>query len=192
MSLEASVASVLRSDPVDRISFSLDGAASGKAVAVNKKQMEGVAKAIEKHDIVIELGGTGSLLGAAYSSWKTRRLDAGERRIIGKIIVGSVNVTNSVIGKAAVFHESVHALMDVNDFRVAMHEDEVIAYLADALYLRASKLKTVAGGTQELAIYNAAFAIVDRHKLLDKPGATLKGSDCDALRNAIKAHPAYE
>jgi len=185
MSLEASVAKVLRSEPAGRINFKVD------SVAVDRMQMDHVAKAIENHEIAVETGGTGSLLGAAYSSWKSRRWDAGEKQQIGKITVGSANVVNSVIGKAAIFHECVHALMDVRGIKVSMHNAVAIAYLADALYMKASKLTNLSGGTQEKAIYQAAFNIIDSHKMLIKGGVALKGSDCDALRNAIKAHPAY-
>lgn len=185
MSLETSCASILRNDPAGRISLQID------AVIVDKNQMEQVAKAIDKGDIAVEVGNTGSQLGASYSSWKTRRLDPGQKKLIGKITVGSANVVNQVMGKAAVFHESVHALMDVRGIQVSMHNDEVIAYLADAMYLKASNLTSVGGGPQEKAIYNAAFKLIDDRKLLTMRGTKLSWSDCDALRNAIKAHPAY-
>ena len=185
MSLESSVASVLRTEPVGRISFKVDNA------AVNKMQMESVAKAIEKEEIAVRIGSAGSQLGAAYSSWKGRRWNVGEKKYIGEIKVSSPAVVNSVMGKAAVFHESVHAMMDVKNISIPMHDDEVIAYLADAMYLKASKLATVSGGAQEKAIYAAAFNIIDKHQMLTKPGVALKGSDCAALRDAIKAHPAY-
>lgn len=186
MSLESSVASILRNSPVGRISFKVDN------VTIDKPQMECVAKAIEKKDIAVEMGGSGDLLGAGYSSWKHRRLDPGEKKIIGKITLKDANVVKSVMGKAAVFHESVHALMDVKGIRVpSMHHDEVVAYLADAMYLKASKMISVSGGVLEKAIYNAAFAIVDKHKMLNKLGVKVTWADCDALRDAIKAHPAY-
>jgi hypothetical protein len=70
-----------------------------------------------------------------------------------------------------------------------MQDDEVVAYLADAMYLRANHT-SVSGGALEMAIYNAAFAIVDARHMLTKHVA-LKWTDCDALRDAIRAHPAY-
>jgi hypothetical protein len=42
-----------------------------------------------------------------------------------------------------------------------------------------------------MAIYKAAFAIVDARNMLTRLGVILKWTDCDALRAAIKAHPAY-
>ena len=184
MSLESSVASVLRGHPVGLIGFKVD------MISIDKLQMESVAKAIENQDILVETGSTGSQLGAAYSSWVTRRLDPGEKKLIGKITLGNANVVKTPLGKAAIFHESVHALMDVKGLKVSMHNDEVAAYLADAMYLKATKT-SVSGGTLEMAIYNAAFAIIDAHKMLTKKGVALKWTDCDALRDAIKAHPAY-
>ena len=185
MSLESSCASILRNSPVDRISLKID------VITVDKTQMEHVAKAIDKGDIAVEVGNTGAQLGASYSSWKTRRLDPGQKKLIGKITVGSINVVNNPMGKAAVFHESVHALMDVLSLKVSMHNDEVIAYLADAMYLKASNIATVAGGPLEKAIYAAAFKLIDDRKLLTMRGTKLTWADCDALRSAIKAHPAY-
>lgn len=185
MGLESDVAKVLRNEPAGRINFKVD------TVAVNRLQMESVAKAIENGDIAVKIGATGSLLGAAYSSWKTRRWGPDEKKLTGEITMGSNKVLNDVIGRAGIFHESVHAMMDVKNIKVSMHDDEVIAYLADALYLKASRYTNISGKPQDMAIYKAAFAIVDSHRLLTKGGITLKGSDCDALRNAIKANPAY-
>jgi hypothetical protein len=41
------------------------------------------------------------------------------------------------MGRASIFHESVHALKDVKGWKVpSMQDEEVVAYLADAIYLR--------------------------------------------------------
>lgn len=185
MSLEATIADVLRKDPARKINFKVD------TIAVNRVQMEKVAKAIENGDIAVEADTTGPQLGAAYSSWKTRRTEEGEKKLLGKITVASEDVAKKVIGRAAIFHESVHALMDVNDSKITMHNDEVAAYLADALYLKLSGVVQVGGGAQEKAIFNAAFAIIDSNSLIRKAPVALRWDDCDALREAIKAHPAY-
>ena len=63
MTLESDIAKVLRAHPVDRISFKVAN------IVVNKVQMNLVAKAIEGGDISVVTGGTGSQLGAAYSSF---------------------------------------------------------------------------------------------------------------------------
>lgn len=185
MGLESDVAKVLRNEPAGRINFKVD------TVAVNKSQLESVAKAIENGDIAVKIGDTGSLLGAAYSSWKTRRWGPDEKKLTGEITLGSTKAINDVIGRAGIFHESVHAMMDVKSIKVSMHDDEVVAYLADALYLKASQRTNISGKPEDVAIYKAAFAIVDSHRMLTKGGVTLKSSECDALRNAIKANSAY-
>jgi hypothetical protein len=184
VSLESDVAQVLRAKPVDRISFKVHD------IAIDKSHMEAVAKAIENQDISVGIGSTGSQLGAAYSSFVGRKFDAGEKKLIGQIKLSSESVVREPVGKAAIFHESVHALMDVKKIKPpSMQDDEVVAYLADAMYLRANHT-SVSGGALEMAIYNAAFAIVDARHMLTKHVA-LKWTDCDALRDAIRAHPAY-
>lgn len=185
MSLESSVANVLRQNPVAQIGFRID------MVVVDKLHMEKVAKAIEKQELLVEVGSSGAQLGASYSSWKGRRFDEGEKKALGRITVGSAGTVSSPVGRAAIFHESVHALVDVQGWKVTMHNDEVAAYLADALYLRATKAR-VSGGKLELAIYDAAFAVIDKHRMMAKKGVALQWKDCDQLRDAIRAHPAYE
>ena len=185
MSLETSVAEVLKNTPVGSINFKVG------VVWVNNLQMEAVAAAIEKKDIAVEAGPTGPQLGAAYSSFVSRKWAAGEKKLIGKLTLGSSEVVKTAMGKASIFHESVHALMDVKCLKVSMHNDEVVAYLADALYLKKTST-SVSGGKLEMAIYNAAFDIITAHKMLTKQCVTLKWTDCDALRDAIKAHPAYK
>ncbi len=184
MTLAANVARVLRTTPAHRINFKVDN------ITVDKKQMELVAKAIDAEDVQVVVGHTGPKLGAGYSSFKGRRLDPGERKIIGKITLGSEDTVKFPVGRAAVFHESVHALVDVKGFKITMHNDEVVAYLADMMYLRLAGAK-VGGGTSEMEIFSAAAAIIDAHQMLTKPGVVLAWSDCDALRDAIKAHPDY-
>ncbi len=185
MSTESNVVEVLKNSPVGTISFKID------TVTVNKDQMAAVAAAIEKQDIAVEVANTGPQLGAAYSSFVSRKWDAGEKKLIGKITLGDATVATSAVGKASIFHESVHALMDVKGLKVSMHNDEVVAYLADALYLKKTSTG-ISGGQLEMAIYNAAFQIINTHKMLTKLGVTLKWTDCDVLRDAIKAHPAYQ
>ncbi len=184
MSMPSSVAAVLRNTPVGQISFKVD------TIVINKDQMEAVAAAIEKEDIAVEVASTGPQLGAAYSSFVSRRWNSGEKKIIGKITLSDEKVVNSAVGKSSIFHESVHALVDVKGLKVSMHDDEVIAYLADAMYLKKTAT-SVSGGKLEMAIYNSAFQIIHTHKMTTKLGVALKWKDCDPLRAAIKAHPAY-
>ena len=59
MSLESDVAQVLRAAPANRISFKVE------TIAIDRTQMDLVAKAIEKQDISVVTGSTGS---SAWSS----------------------------------------------------------------------------------------------------------------------------
>lgn len=185
MSLVADVAIVLRTPPASLIAFKVE------TITVDKAAMESVAKAIEQGDIALDPGSAGSQLGAAYSSFMSRRWGPSERKLIGKLTLGSPNVVKSAVGKAGIYHECTHALMDVKGHKVSMQNDEVVAYLADAMYLKKTMTR-VSGGAAEMAIYGAAYAIIDAHHMLTKPGVRLKWTDCDALRTAIKAIPAYQ
>jgi hypothetical protein len=178
MSLESDVVGVLRTDPAGRISFLLD------RYTVNRTQMELVAKAIESGDIGVEVGPPNTKFDANYDSHRGRRLDPGEPKI-GKITVRDANVVQRPIGRAGVFHESVHALADLrSDHITPTNNEEALAYIADAMYLRATKT-TVSGSPEAKAIYKAAFDLVDTKKMLAKSGVTLKWSDCDDLVKAI-------
>ncbi|MBX2885442.1 MAG: hypothetical protein KTR32_36140 [Granulosicoccus sp.] len=185
MTLRAEVVAVLRDSPVDRIKFNIGN------ITISKTEFEKVAKAIEKDDIAVVTGSSGPKLGASYTSWKTRRIKDGEKKMIGKITLGKGDVTKTPLGKAAIYHESTHALMDVSNHKIPMIDEEVIAYIADVMYLSALPYENFTGTKQVMAIFNAANALIKSKKLLLKPSTVLKWSDCDELRLAIKAHPAY-
>jgi len=185
MGLETTITKVLRGHPASRINFKID------SLIINDVQMEKVAKAIERGDILVKVDATGDQLDASYSSWKTRRVKEGEKKLIGVITLKNKDVAMRAIGRAAIYHESVHALMNVNDIKITMHNDEVAAYLADALYLKLSDIHQVGGGAPEQAIFNAAFAIVDSKKMIKQAQVALRWDDCNKLREAIKAHSAY-
>jgi hypothetical protein len=184
MSIASDVAAVLRAEPVSRISFSLEN------ISVNKTRMESVARAIESGDVAISLGSAGEQLGAAYSSFVGRRPVAGQKQLIGEIRLSASALQDSV-GRAGIFHESCHALLDVVPGKFAVRNaDEVFAYLADGLYLKAVHA-SVSGQQSAMAIYNAAFAIIAAHNMLGQPGVALQLADCQALLAAINANPAY-
>lgn len=189
MSLESDFVAVLRHEPVGRISFRVDN------ITISKVEMELVAKAIEAGDITILTGSTGDRLGAGYSSFSGRVWKAGEKQLTGSMKLNSAADLRSAVGKAGAFHESVHALKDVQGakgpmYKLSMHSEEVVAYLADAMYLRATRA-SIAGDADVMAIYDAAFAIVDGRKMLTRHRVTVSWKACDALRDAIKAHPGY-
>jgi hypothetical protein len=184
MSLETDVAGVLRKDPVGRIAFSLEH------VAVNKTQMELVAKAIDNGDVAVSLGSAGNY-DAAYSSFTDRRPESGQKKLIGEIRIRRTSVLRSPIGRAGIFHESVHALLDVKPQNLSRrHGDEVLAYIADSMYLKAAHTP-ISGDPPTMAIYDAAFAIITKHNMLTKHGIALKWDDCSDLLSAIDAHPDY-
>jgi hypothetical protein len=185
MSLESDVVAVLRNDPAGRISYSLG------SIPVDKSQMEFVAQAIESGDIAVSIKNTGGL-GAAYSSFKGRREEAGQKKLIGEIALPDANVLNHWIGKAGVFHESVHALVDVKSRVIPVRNgDEALAYIADAMFLQSTKT-TISSDPKGEAIYDAAFALISQRKLLTQRGVALKWSDAKDLLDAINAHPAYQ
>jgi len=172
------IAKILRGPPVSSVSFSLDNN------LINEAQMEKVAKAFLNDSIEIKIGPSGDNFEAAYTSWKTRRKNPKKK-------IGRITISQNA-GKGAIFHESVHALKDINNYKLTMHEDEVFAYLAGALYNWAlSDKKIIAKGETGL-IFKAANAIIDSKKMLSKPGTKLQWSDCDALIEAVKAHSAYK
>jgi hypothetical protein len=185
MSLESDVAAVLRNEPAGRISYSLG------SIPVDKSQMEFVAKAIETGDISVSVKHTGGL-DAAYSSFKGRRQEAGQKKLIGEIALRTASVVTHSIGRAGVFHESVHALVDVKTRIITVRNgDEALAYIADAMYLKATNT-SVSSDPKGQAIYDAAFALISRRKMLARPGVALKWTDVGDLLDAINAHPAYQ
>jgi hypothetical protein len=185
MSLESDVAAVLRNEPAARISYSLGN------IPVDKSQMEFVAKAIETGDISVSVKDTGGL-GAAYSSFKGRRQEGGQKKLIGEIALRDASVVKHSIGKAGVFHESVHALVDVKSRIISVRNgDEALAYIADAMYLKATSTN-VSSDPKGKAIYDAAFALISQRKMLTRRGVALKWSDVSDLLDAINAHPAYQ
>jgi len=185
MGIEADVAAVLRRDPAGRISYSLDH------IVVDKVQMEFVAKSIDNGDIAVNVTSVGNLLGAGYSSYKGRRVEAGQKKLIGEIALPRASLVNEPIGKAGIFHESVHALLDVRPSSISVRNgDEALAYIADAMYLKANGT-SISSTAENMAIYNAAFDIIAKYKMLTKRGVALKWSDCDALLDAINSNSAY-
>ncbi|MHC4269821.1 MAG: hypothetical protein ACYSTS_15320 [Planctomycetota bacterium] len=186
MSIKSNVAAVLRAFPVNRINFRINN------ILINKAQMDKVAKEIEKENIKIEIGGSGPNFSASYTSWKTRRFKPGEKKLIGKMTI-SQQAIKTVIEKSAIFHESVHALMDVSNYKPPPPinlNHEVFAYLADALYL-ALENRTAPKNVEVGDIYIEAYGIILSKKMLKKSGVILKWTDCDALRKAIKVTSGY-
>jgi hypothetical protein len=187
MSIESDVAALLRAPPVGRISFTLGG------VVIDKAQMGYVADAIDRNDVRVAIGDTGGF-GAAYSSFLHRVWSAAEENVKckGRLTLRSASEAHTPQGKAAIFHECVHARMDVGVPAVALpnNDDEIVAYVADALYQRLTGTTVPAGtGKLEMAIFNAAYALVDKHQMVKRRGVVLTWPDCSELRGAVE--PVY-
>ena len=113
-----------------------------------------------------------------------------EKRITGEITIKRQAIS-SKNGKAVIFHESVHALKDVCNYKLDnMQQDEALAYVADAIYMSFEKIKFPKTGLVG-ALYKELKALIDKHKMLVKPGTALQWTDCDKLILAVKAIPVY-
>lgn len=186
---ERDVATVLISSPVNSVDFRVDN------IIINKTLMSMVHFAIISGKVKIKIKKPGGNFEALYSSWKHRRKLPGEEGKIGEIQIKR-NAASTDTGKGAIFHECVHALKDLCNYEMAssgggeMHRDEAFAYLAETLFISASKMKIPSGGLGG-AVFTAAAEIVNSKDMLKRPGTVLKWSDFDALIKAVKAVPEY-
>ena len=156
-----------------RIDFEVEGA------RISGDRLRQVAQAIEDKRITLEIKAGGGLLSAAYTPHFNR------------MTLGSTDVVNKSTGKSGVVHESCHALVDLFECKELTElSDEVCAYLAETLYLRAIGA-WVSGGSAEMAIYHEADKVAKAKKLNTKMGVKLAAGDYTKLRAAIHAHPAY-
>ena len=193
--LEPAVAAILRSDPVNLVNFQVENN------IINKKLMELVAKAVIQGTVEIIIGDSGEDLDASYSSWKSRRKKIWEWNKVGEIEIKRQDV---ISGKAAVFHECVHALKDIRKYKMAApggkekHRDEAFAFLAETMFrmslnlsLSIERRMPIPKAGKPGAVYAAATAIIDSKNMLTNPGTVLKWSDCDGLLAAVKAIKVY-
>jgi hypothetical protein len=169
------VADVLRQPQIDKIDFVL----VDDALDVSPERLKKVGDAIESLRIDVAVNSSGSLLSAAYSPHSN------------KMTLGDIQVPDRMLGRAAIVHESVHALVDLCKYTKATElSDETAAYLAEVIFLRATN-SWVSGGATAMAIYNAADQIVTTHKLGKGKRVQLKWTDYLPLRKAIHGHAAY-
>jgi hypothetical protein len=172
MSLNARAAAIFEGPQIARIHFRLG------RLEVSPQRLRGVGKAMKKDDIHVVPGKTGKLLSAAYSP-HSNTLTVSDEKLA------------SIASRAAVLHEGVHALVDMYKCKeVTVLNDEAAAYLAEAIYLRASH-RWVQAGAEEMAIYNAADTIAKAHDLYNRRGVRLSLEDVADLRAAIHKHSAY-
>lgn len=183
IALAMDVADVLRNASAHSVNFKVED------IAVTPTLMGQVAQQIERGAISVEIGNSGPNFGASYSSWKTRRVEPGQKKLTGKITVSRHALTTKV-GRAAIFHESVHALRDVMTYKMKMQQDEAVAYLSDAIYMATEKV-TVTNTGLVGALYKAAYALIDAKGMLANPGVKLTWPDLDPVVKAVAAIPAY-
>ncbi|NNF17428.1 MAG: hypothetical protein HKN70_11830 [Gammaproteobacteria bacterium] len=189
---ESRIAAVLRSDSANRVDFTI-----GES-AVNKTLMDEVANAIEKGTVKIKLGSSGGGFRASYTSWKGRRPSPETTGRTGELTV-NVGALPTMQGQVDVFHESVHALKDIQNYRIDRHQDEALAFLADTVFwlslnkdLPAHQQTSFPTSGEAAPIYQASNALVKAKDMLDKPGAILKWSECDGLVKAIRQVRGYK
>lgn len=182
--LALKVQSLLRSSAAGRVNFKIGNA------TVNKSTMEKVAQAIDNEMVVVEAGDSGEDLEASYHSKKTRKPKPWQKRITG-IIVVKQQAISSKTGKAHIFHECVHALKDVCNYKLqSMQQDEALAYVAEAIYMAHEQIEFETGNELE-ALFKELEALIKKHKMLERPGTALQWTDCDKVIAAVKAIPVY-
>jgi hypothetical protein len=173
--LQQAVAAVLRRTEINKIDFFLEK----DFLEVSPKRLREVGDAIEKGRIEVVVNGTGSMLSAAYSPHGNT------------MTLGDWNVADRPVGRSAIVHESVHALVDLFLCKQTTElSDEAAAYLAEVIFLRATKT-WVKGDAAAMAIYNTADQIVKTHKLGQGKQVRLKWGHYAPLRDAVRGHPAY-
>ncbi len=85
-----------------------------------------------------------------------------------------------------IVHEGVHAWADLSNFKKGL-SDECAAYVTEVLYLHAVN-RRLSGHP----IYDAANEVVATQGLDKRHGVSLTREQCQSLRDAIKAEPAYQ
>lgn len=173
MAAQQKIYEILTTHPVQRINFSIEG------FPINAHRLGKVADAVRDCRIQLDEQPAGKLLGAAYSPHSD------------KMSVGS-DIGTSVVARAGVVHECVHALVDMFEYKeMRVMTDEAAAYLAENVYLIALKKSVGTPDAKTAAIYNEARGLVTKKKLHAKSGVRLRRADLEPLIKAIHAHDAY-
>jgi hypothetical protein len=91
--------------------------------------------------------------------------------------------------RSAILHELVHAVLDAAKSKVSRIEDEKLAYVFQAAYLRQSSFagNAIPNAVADPGIFPAAFAIADTMAAGNQPTAQQDA----ALDKAIRMHPDY-
>lgn len=104
------------------------------------------------------------------------------------IILAAFGTANNLWRKSALVHEAVHVRTDMRGKTTSSMQDEVLAYIVQAVYLRLGGLQSnnYPGATDQRLV-PAALAIADT--LLTRNHVTLQQES--TLKAAIKAKPEY-
>lgn len=151
---------------------------SGKRLAKVASAMRSQSGA--KDHVEVKTGSTGSLLSAAYTP-ATNSMSLKDER-----------VPDTMAGKAAIVHESIHAHIDLAGLKVTAINDEVVAYLGEQIFWNANHRGVPNAKPLARKIYEEATKVIQSRTLFSRPGAKITWKDCDDLRAAIRAHPAYK
>ena len=123
----------------------------------------------------MEVGDTGPMLSAAYSPHSNT------------MHIGELNRPPNDVWRAGIVHESVHALIDLRRVSTTVLNDETVAYIAEAIYIRAGGIWITPSDPNAAA----ARQIVEDKQLHIRNGVALTPRDGRALQAAILATPAY-
>jgi hypothetical protein len=157
------------------VDYSLEG------FAVSPARLQGVAKAVKNGTIGVQIADAGPYFAAAYSHGPERHFT-----------LGKYEFQPNDPWRATIVHESVHASFDLAREAPAIDLDEAAAYLAESVFFMAGGLRLRRPGADlNSAIFNAANEAVERLKLHEKRGQSLRRANIEALLAAINAHPAY-
>ncbi len=175
MAIVDDVTAVLAGPLVKKIDFHL-----GK-LSVSAAKLGDVASAMRNGTIKVEVRSTGGRLSAGYSPAPIRKMALSSDKIV------------DALDRSGIVHESVHAVVDLSgQSAIGGRLDEAVAYIAESIYLSASGvgLSRIGADPAGKKIYTEAYAVVDKHHLLNKQGVRLSEADCEALGKAIAADTA--
>lgn len=99
----------------------------------------------------------------------------------------------AVVRQAEIVHEITHALMDFHRYAISDTLQEVLAYLAGTIYMRAHAVSASASEPRTQAILGAAQQVVVDRSMHVRAGQRLQLSDPDVaqLAAAIRGHSSY-
>jgi hypothetical protein len=178
MDLKNRVAAVLKEPAVQRIRFQIGG------LPVNSSRLDRVADKIRSEEIHVYI-------------WEKLKNPAEYVPVRDSILLRDADVFSDSYGKSMIVHEAVHAMIDMNEAKATtLFSSEVAAYLAQVIYdLVASRgnskfrFKALIMNPDG-RVARESLALIDKFKMTNTI-VNVKWQDYQALREAIKANPAY-